>query len=388
MATRRGTKPAAAVVSAEDGERLEWEILKQCIASTSMSESLTSALSVHTLVLQAIVYQCLFVARTMHRVKAMASAWETSKDSPDSVLPPLFPPSAMAASPMQVHIGIIGCGTVGSALLNGLLGCGLFHKTCFTVSTRQPHLLELYRDAGVRCCYDNRYAAEQSDLLFLCCLPGHLKAVVAEIEGHLPKHTVVMSVAMGVFAETLSGMLSHPFVITTYLKTYLVSEHFNNDQHPVDEKDKDRDLALLTCPFDDPEFFFRLTLSLVAPWHQRGFSVEKAFTMALKGALNRDFALPMDLAQRIPTLSPRPDPLGCSLNSSMVRRTSPKKLDLSSSVTLATLEAPKSRRQGLTSRWEEVCSAEYVSRYIFRLNPSEWLSMLRARYAEVCLNTP
>ena len=105
------------------------------------------------------------------------------------------------ALPTQVSIGIIGCGVVGTQVLEGLLSSRLFHVTCLSVSTRQPNHLPAYVQEGVQACYDNAEIASSADLLILAVLPTQFQDVARTVRGRVKKTAVVMSTLLGVSAE-------------------------------------------------------------------------------------------------------------------------------------------------------------------------------------------
>eukprot|EP00667_Euglena_gracilis_P016389 EG_transcript_17156 len=256
-----------------------------CISKTHLNGELAAQLSLSFLAHRAIVFQCAYVARIAHSVKILA---EHSGKDPGR--------AARAASPIK--ISIIGCGNVGTGVLEDFLASGLYHKTWINVSTRQPNTLSRFQAAGVHCCFDNAYVCKHAELLFLCCPPAQLRTVAAEIKGHLSPGCLVFSTVAGVAAHTLVGLLDHPYCFTTCLKPHLIAEHFAcpSAQLPTLDAQKFRDLLILTNPFHTTsDFFERLLYCLADSWRHRDLSFAYTLKLTIHAVFGEPFAMPAEV---------------------------------------------------------------------------------------------
>lgn len=71
-------------------------------------------------------------------------------------------------------VGIIGCGQVGTMILTKLLEArSAFSNLNIVVSTRQPHLLRPFKEQfGITTEFNNEKVVYESDIVFVCVLPG------------------------------------------------------------------------------------------------------------------------------------------------------------------------------------------------------------------------
>ena len=84
---------------------------------------------------------------------------------------------------VDLKIGIIGCGQVGTMILTKLLEIiPHFQGLSIFVSTRQPDLLrEFKQEFGIEVVFDNEKVARKWDLIFIWCLPFQADVVLREI---------------------------------------------------------------------------------------------------------------------------------------------------------------------------------------------------------------
>ncbi len=94
--------------------------------------------------------------------------------------------------------GIIGCGNMGSAILEGILGKGLYTKDDIIVSNVDDDLLlSLGNKYGVATTKDNTEVAEKSDVLLLSLKPNRFDDVIPGIADLVDDDTLVISIAAG-----------------------------------------------------------------------------------------------------------------------------------------------------------------------------------------------
>ena len=81
-------------------------------------------------------------------------------------------------------VGIIGCGQIGTMILTKLLEAqSSFNNLRVVVSTRQPHLLRPFtQEFGVIAEFNNEKVVFESDIIFVCVLPGQAGEVFKEIK--------------------------------------------------------------------------------------------------------------------------------------------------------------------------------------------------------------
>jgi pyrroline-5-carboxylate reductase len=93
---------------------------------------------------------------------------------------------------MNDKIAVIGAGMMGSAIVKSLLISGYSGK--ITAVDIQPERLKEQEKAGVLVSTDNRKAAEEADVIFICVKPNNVESVMKQISKEV-KGKIVISIA-------------------------------------------------------------------------------------------------------------------------------------------------------------------------------------------------
>lgn len=102
-----------------------------------------------------------------------------------------------------MDIGILGCGTIGSALALGLRNDPTVNR--IVVNTRTSHKALPWPDIIVA--KSNVELASVSDVIILCVKPSQMEGVLREIASELRSDTLVISVAAGVSTAAINQWL-------------------------------------------------------------------------------------------------------------------------------------------------------------------------------------
>ena len=94
---------------------------------------------------------------------------------------------------MNDSIAVIGAGVIGGAIVNSLLKSGYEGK--ITAAEIQPEKVRELEKLGIAVTSDNRKAAKESDVVFLCVKPNVLKTVLKEISKEVEGKLVVSTAA-------------------------------------------------------------------------------------------------------------------------------------------------------------------------------------------------
>ena len=94
---------------------------------------------------------------------------------------------------MNDSIAVIGAGVIGGAIVNSLLKSGYEGK--ITAAEIQPEKVRELETLGIAVTSDNRKAAKESDVVFLCVKPNVLKTVLKEISKEVEGKLVVSTAA-------------------------------------------------------------------------------------------------------------------------------------------------------------------------------------------------
>ena len=107
-----------------------------------------------------------------------------------------------------MKLGIIGCGHMGGALLDGLLAKKILPASRIYVSDARPDLLRtLKKKYAVHTC-GNQALAESCSVIILAVKPVQIPDVVAEIRDLLTPKKVLLSIAAGVTTRRIENILA------------------------------------------------------------------------------------------------------------------------------------------------------------------------------------
>jgi pyrroline-5-carboxylate reductase len=109
-----------------------------------------------------------------------------------------------------MDIGIIGFGTIGQALTQGLRDNPRVQRIAVTTRGRRAHFHE---HPDVIALGDNRELASVSDVVLFCVKPAQVSGVVREIADSLRDGTLLVSVAAGITTKALDEWTGERFAI-------------------------------------------------------------------------------------------------------------------------------------------------------------------------------
>lgn len=105
------------------------------------------------------------------------------------------------------RIAVLGCGTMASAIVSGLLGAGTEASRITATARSQAHRDRLAAELGVQVTEDNRAAVRGAGVVLLGVKPYATAEVAAQVADALEPDAVVVSIAAGVSIATLSAAL-------------------------------------------------------------------------------------------------------------------------------------------------------------------------------------
>ena len=96
------------------------------------------------------------------------------------------------------RIAFIGCGTMGEAMVKGLLSNRLIAAERIAAShPRLPRTTELARRHGIATTPDNAAACSDATLVVVTVKPQVLDEVLADLRGHVTDDVMVVSIVAG-----------------------------------------------------------------------------------------------------------------------------------------------------------------------------------------------
>jgi pyrroline-5-carboxylate reductase len=110
---------------------------------------------------------------------------------------------------------VLGCGTMGEAIVRGLLSSGRLEAAQVFATDRRPEVVKALREKhGIRAGSDNAEACRAAHVVVVCVKPHEVGAVVGTPEMRkILAGKVVISIAAGVRLEQLAGWLPESQVI-------------------------------------------------------------------------------------------------------------------------------------------------------------------------------
>lgn len=99
---------------------------------------------------------------------------------------------------MNKNIGFIGCGNMGSAMLEGIINSNLVDKNSIYCSAKSDSSKNKLKEKfGVNVA-DNKEVAKVSDILILAVKPHFFSDIISEIKDTIKNNVIIVSVAAGV----------------------------------------------------------------------------------------------------------------------------------------------------------------------------------------------
>ena len=111
---------------------------------------------------------------------------------------------------MAWTLGFVGCGVMAEVMIAGILDEGLLRPDQIIASNRQESRgADLAVRYGIRTTMDNIELVRTADVSVLSVKPQTLAGVLAQINGELPAHAMVLSIVAGASMAVLREGLSH-----------------------------------------------------------------------------------------------------------------------------------------------------------------------------------
>lgn len=104
-------------------------------------------------------------------------------------------------------IAILGCGNLGTSILEGLLDTGNYKSENITITRRHIDSLVKYREQGVHVTSDNKEAVKNADIILVGLKPHNILPVLREVGPLLPKQSIVVSLATAVSLAELEDAI-------------------------------------------------------------------------------------------------------------------------------------------------------------------------------------
>ncbi|NNC83756.1 MAG: pyrroline-5-carboxylate reductase [Flavobacteriales bacterium] len=108
------------------------------------------------------------------------------------------------------RIAVIGCGNLGSAIVQGLIDHADVSNENITATKRHIESIQHFATEGVRITSDNAKAIQESDIILVALKPYNILETLQEVQQEIEpgRHTII-SLATGVSLDELHGAIGH-----------------------------------------------------------------------------------------------------------------------------------------------------------------------------------
>lgn len=111
---------------------------------------------------------------------------------------------------MEQHIGFIGLGNMGGAILQGILSSNAVSASQFYVYDINPEIGDsLKGQYDINFVGSAKDVARESDIVFIAVKPNDVSNVLSEIQKELKKTTVVVSIAAGITIKMIEAIIGY-----------------------------------------------------------------------------------------------------------------------------------------------------------------------------------
>lgn len=109
---------------------------------------------------------------------------------------------------MTKKIGFIGAGTMGSAIIEGLLDTAFVnHQEVFASEIDKNKAKEIHEKLHIKVFTDNNDLANICDVIVLCVKPYFIKDVIEQIKDNITEKKIILSIAAGVKTQTIEEII-------------------------------------------------------------------------------------------------------------------------------------------------------------------------------------
>lgn len=108
------------------------------------------------------------------------------------------------------RIAFLGAGSMGQALIKGLLEAKLVDKEQILASAKSQGKLDLLHEKfGIDTTLDNERVAEEGDIVFLAVKPQVVAEILLQTKKNLTENKLLISIAAGISLDSLESQLNH-----------------------------------------------------------------------------------------------------------------------------------------------------------------------------------
>lgn len=111
---------------------------------------------------------------------------------------------------MPGKIAIIGAGTLGTAIANGLVSGGVLKADQITLTRRNGSMAANIETDGFNFTTDNKSAVREAEIILICVRPNQMDDVLEEIKLAVKPHQIVVSTVTGYNLSVIRAKFPNP----------------------------------------------------------------------------------------------------------------------------------------------------------------------------------
>lgn len=208
----------------------------------------------------------------------------------------------------MMNIGFIGCGNMGTAMLNGILQSGLGKAENLIASANSEATRnKIKNELKIQLAASNQEVAEFSDMMFLAVKPQYYAQVIAQIKDFVKPGQIIVSIAPGktlAWLEELFGkpvklvraMPNTPAMVLEGMTAYCVNERITSQEKEciaqicrcfgkAEEVEESMMDAVTSVSGSSPAYVFMMIEAMADAAVAAGMPRAKAYTFAAQAAL-------------------------------------------------------------------------------------------------------
>src|SRR3989339_378090 len=109
----------------------------------------------------------------------------------------------------NIKIGFIGAGTMGKAIIKGLINSKFLPKENIMASeVLDTTAKQVSEELNIAVTLDNKEVVKNSDIIILCVKPFNIKKVLEEVRNKLSKEKMIVSIAAGINTESIEDTIN------------------------------------------------------------------------------------------------------------------------------------------------------------------------------------
>ncbi|QIQ21872.1 pyrroline-5-carboxylate reductase [Zophobihabitans entericus] len=152
---------------------------------------------------------------------------------------------------MKQHIGFIGSGNMGTAIIKGLVSSKVAKASQISVFDIQLDKVKaLSKEIGINAVESQDKIMDVADIIFLAVKPNIMGKVLSDIKAKLTKKSILVSIAAGVTIDTIEKVIGKGYKIVRIMPNTPALVNMGMSSITPNDKVTDSELKVISTIFD------------------------------------------------------------------------------------------------------------------------------------------